>query len=47
MSDWQITLALGLGGGAVGLLYHISAKLEGISRLLHDRALKEHDRYSN
>jgi hypothetical protein len=41
LSDWQITVALVLGGAAVGLLYNISAKVEAMSRLLHKRALED------
>jgi hypothetical protein len=34
MTDWQITLALIIGGVAVGLLYNISVKMDEAVRLL-------------
>ena len=47
MTHWQITLALIMGGMAVGLLYNISSKIDAMSRLMHDRALRDHNRFSN
>jgi len=42
MTHWQITIAMIMGGAAVGLLYNISLKVEAMSRLMHDRALKDY-----
>lgn len=47
MSDWQITLAMILGGAAVGLLYNINSRVEAMSRLMHEQALAEHERRSS
>lgn len=45
MTDWQITLALIMGGMGVGLLYNISMKVEAMSRLMHDRAARDEPRF--
>lgn len=34
MTHWQITIALGLCGAAVGLLYNISSKMDDAVKLL-------------
>jgi uncharacterized membrane protein YqgA involved in biofilm formation len=49
MNQWQITLALVLGGAMVGLLYNIGSKIDAISRLLHEREHRRRfpEEYSN
>lgn len=47
MSDWQINLAMIMGGVAVGLLYNISMKVETMCRLMNDRAARDdYDQFS-
>jgi hypothetical protein len=35
MSGWQVTLALALGGGAVGLIYNIFLEVRSIRRMMN------------
>lgn len=41
MTDWQITMALIMGGIAVGLLYNIFLEVRSIRRMMnHDRSIQ-------